>query len=151
TVTEGQGTVGGGKVRIEATSSLSADQTVTGQVRLEGVQVHDLVAASPFSDKISMTAQGSGPVPFRIAAGNLRAPGGAAKADSPGRLSINRATFNPGGVATGPATRDNLSTFGYQAMENLAFQVLDATIDSQADGKLRMVFHIAGHYDPPTK
>jgi hypothetical protein len=154
TVTEGQGSVGGGKVRITATASLSADQagqTVTGQVTLDGVQVHDLVASSPLSDKVSMTAQISGALPFRVTAGKLRIAGGAAKSDGPGRLSINRATFNPGGAASGPATRDNLTTFGYQAMENLAFQTLDATIGSQADGKLRMVFHIAGKYDPPTR
>lgn len=151
TVTEGQGSLGGGKVLIDATASLAADQTVQGHVSLEGVQVHDLVASSPFSDKVSMTAQISGALPFRMAAGKLRIMGGAAMADGPGRLSINRATFNPGGAETGPATKDNLSTFGYQAMENLAFQTLTATIDSQPDGKLRMVFHIAGKYDPPTK
>jgi hypothetical protein len=151
TVTGGQASVGGGKVRIDATASLSADQTVKGEVRLEGVQVHDLVASSPFSDKVSLTAQISGALPFRMTAGKLRIARGAAQADGPGRLSISRSTFNPGGLATGPATRDNLSTFGYQAMENLAFQTLAATIDSQPDGKLRMVFHIAGKYYPPTK
>jgi hypothetical protein len=151
TVTEGVGSVGGGHVRINATATLSANQTVTGQVSLDGVQVHDLVAASPFSDKLSLTAQLSGSLPFRMSAGKFRIAKGAAQADGPGRLSINRATFNPGGAATGPATRDNLSTFGYQAMENLAFETLDAAIDSQADGKLRMVFHIKGKYDPPTK
>src|SRR6185312_11368841 len=88
---------------------------------------------------------------FRMTGGKLRIAGGMARADGPGRLSISRATFNPGGAASGPATRDNLSTFGYQAMSNLAFQTLNATIDSQADGKLRMVFHLAGKYDPPTK
>jgi hypothetical protein len=151
TVTDGQGSVGGGKVRINATASLAADQTVQGQVTLDGVQVHDLVASSPLSDKMSLTSQISGSLPFRMAAGKLRIAGGAAKSDGPGRLSINRATFNPGGAATGPATKDNLSTFGYQALENLAFHTLNATIESQADGKLRMVFHIAGKYDPPTK
>ncbi|MGZ3343415.1 MAG: intermembrane phospholipid transport protein YdbH family protein [Caulobacteraceae bacterium] len=151
TVTDGQGSIGGGRVRVNATASLAADQTVQGRVALEGVQVHDLVASSPFSDKVSLTAQISGALPFRMAAGKLRIAGGAASADGPGRLSINRATFNPGGAPSGPATRDNLSTFGYQAMENLAFQSLNATIDSQPDGKLRMVFHIAGKYDPPAR
>ena len=151
TVTEGQGSVGGGKVRINAVASLSADQTVRGEVKLDGVQVHDLVASSPLSDKMSLTAQISGGLPFRMSAGKLRIAGGVASADGPGRLSINRATFNPGGVQSGPATRDNLSTFGYQAMSDLAFRTLNATIASQADGKLRMVFHIAGKYDPPTK
>jgi hypothetical protein len=151
TVTEGQGSVGGGKVRINAVASLSADQTIEGELKLDGVQVHDLVASSPFSDKVSLTAQVSGAMPFRVAAGKLRIASGAARADGPGRLSINRATFNPGGVEVGPASKDNLSTFGYQAMSDLTFETLSATIDSQPDGKLRMVFRLAGKYDPPTK
>ena len=151
TVTDGQGSVGGGHVRINATASLAADQTVKGEVVMDKVQVHDLVASSPFSDKVSMTAQISGRLPFQMTGGKLRIADGSAQADGPGRLSINRATFNPGGVAKGPATEDNLSTFGYQAMENLAFQTLDATIGSQPDGKLRMVFHVVGKHDPPTK
>jgi hypothetical protein len=151
TVTDGAGSVGGGRVRINATTTLTADQSVKGQVVMEGVQVHDLVASSPFSDKMSLTAQISGALPFTMTAGKFRIARGEAKADGPGRLSVKRATFNPGGAATGPATRDNLSTFGYQAMENLAFETLSATIDSQADGKLRMVLRMAGKYDPPTK
>jgi hypothetical protein len=151
TVTDGRGSVGGGQVRINATVSLAADQAVKGEVVMDKVQVHDLVAASPFSDKVSMTAQISGRLPFQMTGGKLRIADGAAKADGPGRLSINRATFNPGSAAKGPATEDNLSTFGYQAMENLAFQTLDATIGSLPDGKLRMVFHVVGKHDPPTK
>ena len=151
TVSEGQGSIGGGHVRIDATASLAADQTVKGEVVMDKVQLHELVAASPFSDKVSLTAQVSGRLPFQMAGGKLRIADGAAKADVPGRLSINRATFNPGGVAKGPATEDNLSTFGYQAMEDLAFQTLDATIGSQPDGKLRMVFHVVGKHDPPTR
>jgi hypothetical protein len=151
TVTAGQGSVGGGQVRINATASLAADQAVKGEVIMDGVQVHDLVASSPFSDKMSLTAQVSGALPFHMSGGKLRIANGAAMADGPGRLSISRATFNPGGVEVGPATKDNLSTFGYQAMSDLAFETLSATIDSQADGKLRMVFHLAGKYDPPAK
>jgi hypothetical protein len=151
TVTGGEGAIGGGHVRLEATASLAADQTVNGEVVMDKVQVHDLVAASPFSDKASLTAQISGRLPFRLARGKLRITDGAAQADGPGRLSINRRTFNPDGAAEGPATRDNLSTFGYQAMEDLAFQTLAATIGSQPDGKLRVVFHVVGKHDPPTK
>jgi hypothetical protein len=151
TVADGVASVGGGHVRVDAVASLSADQTVKGQVVLDKVQMHELVAQSPFSDKVSLTAEISGRLPFRMSGGKLRITDGAARADGPGRLSINRATFNPGGSKTGPATEDNLSTFGYQAMENLAFDTLDATIGSQPDGKLRMVFHVVGKHDPPTK
>jgi hypothetical protein len=118
---------------------------------MDKVQLHDLVQGSPFSDKVSLTAQVSGRLPFQMTGGKLRITDGAAKADGPGRLSISRRTFNPGGAAEGPATQDNLSTFGYQAMEDLAFETLDAGIGSLPDGKLRLVFHVVGKHDPSTK
>jgi hypothetical protein len=113
--------------------------------------VHDLVQASPFSDKVSLSAQISGRLQFHTTGGKLRIDHGEAKADGPGRLSVNRRTFNPDGAPVGPATQDNLATFGYQAMEDLSFRRLDATIHSNPDGKLRMVFHVAGKHDPPVR
>ena len=150
-VTNGEAAIGGGHVRLDATASLAADQTVKGEATMDKVQLHDLVQGSPFSDKVSLTAQISGRLPFQMTGGKLRIADGTAKADGPGRLSINRRTFNPDGAAEGPATQDNLSTFGYQAMEDLAFQTLDASIGSLPDGKLRVVFHVVGKHDPPTK
>jgi hypothetical protein len=150
TLPDAQGTVAGGTVRLQATASLGADQTVKGEVVMDKVQVRDLIKASPFGDRVSMTAEISGRMPFRMSGGQLRFAQGAAQADGPGRLSINRNTFNPGGVA-GAANQDNLSTFGYQAMENLAFQSLEASIKSLPDGRLGMVFHIKGRHDPPTR
>jgi hypothetical protein len=34
-------------------------------------------------------------------------------------------------------------------MENLAFSTLSAGIDSRADGRLAVLFHIVGKHDPP--
>ncbi|HKP79092.1 MAG TPA: hypothetical protein VJU34_08205, partial [Phenylobacterium sp.] len=41
--------------------------------------------------------------------------------------------------------------FAYQAMENLAFDKLEASIASQPDGRLGVIFHIVGKHDPPTR
>ena len=36
-------------------------------------------------------------------------------------------------------------------MENLAFDQMDASINSQAHDRLGMLFHIRGRHDPPTR
>lgn len=150
TVTGAQGSVGGGTVKLNAVASLAGVQTVKGLVTMDKVQVHDLIQGSPFSDKLSMTAQVSGKLPFQMTGNKLRFTDGAAAADGPGRLSISRKTFDQGGIA-GSASQDNLATFGYQAMENLAFETLEAKIGSLADGRLGLVFHIKGRHDPPVR
>jgi hypothetical protein len=151
TVTGAEAAVGGGLARFDASADLTGDQTVKGLVRIEKVELHDMVQASPIADKFSLTAQVEGGVPFEITDGKLRIQKSTIKAIGPGRLSLKRTAFNPGGAATGPATRDNLATFGYQALEDLSFQLLDADVQSDPDGRLHTVFHIVGRHDPATR
>jgi hypothetical protein len=77
----------------------------------------------------------------------------------PGRLSINRQALT-GVAATGsvsaptgaPATvaaNDTFTDFAYQAMENLAFDKLDAAVASRPNGRLGVIAHIVGRHDPP--
>ena len=49
-----------------------------------------------------------------------------------------------------PGEVNAFSEFAYQAMENLAFQSLDATINSLPRGRLGILFHIKGENAPPT-
>jgi hypothetical protein len=55
----------------------------------------------------------------------------------------------PAAAGAAPASTDTFTDFAYQAMENLAFDKLDATIASQPDGRLGVRFHIVGKHDPP--
>ena len=49
-----------------------------------------------------------------------------------------------------PAVQNNaVQDFAYQALENLAFEALDATVDSRPQGRLGMIFHVKGRNDPP--
>ena len=84
------------------------------------------------------------------------------RAIEPGRLTIEREAFTApdaqGAIASAttpavPATEaaGPFSDFAYQAMEDLAFDRLDAAISSQADGRMGVLFHIRGRHDPPTK
>jgi hypothetical protein len=51
--------------------------------------------------------------------------------------------------ATQPAEEFNaVQDFAYQAMENLSFDVLEARVNSVANGRLAVLFKIQGHHDP---
>jgi len=159
----GEAEVGGGKVTVETLEiPLVPGAPTRGILRLEGVQLHDLVEASPFGDKVDLDAKVSGTIPFEMTGSKVRISGGTLKAVQPGRISIDRSaltgvTADSPLAAETPATpaatnpSDTFSDFAYQAMENLAFDTLEATISSQADGRLGVLFHIVGRHDPPQK
>ena len=157
----GEASVGGGKVRVETLEvPLAPGAPTRGVLIVEGVQLRDIVEASPFGDKVDLDAKVSGRIPFEMAGSRIRISGGELHADQPGRLSIDRAALT--GVAAGgvpadaappgaPDPNETFTDFAYQAMENLAFQTLDLTLASREDGRLGLLFHIVGRHDPPQK
>jgi hypothetical protein len=164
TVSSAQAHTGGGALTISDLSvPLKAGQPVKGVVQVDGVQLHDLVAASPFGDRVSLDARVSGRIPFEVTGEKLRIAGGELHAIEPGRLSISRAALTSvsaqGSVEAPPAVAaaasapvantDTFTDFAYQALENLAFDQLDAQVDSQPEGRLGVLFHIKGRHDPP--
>ncbi|CAN7528748.1 YdbH domain-containing protein [Phenylobacterium sp. LjRoot225] len=163
-VTGGQAAVGGGLARIESLEiPLAVGQPIRGVVNLDGVQLHDLVEASPFGDRVELDAKVSGRIPFTTQGDKVRVQGGTLHAVQPGRLSIQRTALTnveasgavetsgaPAAVAPEPST-DTFSDFAYQAMEHLAFSTLTAGIDSRDDGRLAVLFHIIGKHDPPQR
>lgn len=163
TVSAGEARTGGGTLSLHDLSvPLEAGQPVKGVVQVDGVQLHDLVAASPFGDRVSLDARVSGRVPFEVTGDKLRISGGELHAIAPGRLSISRAALTsvtaqgsvdaPAAVAAASAkvaSTDTFTDFAYQALENLAFDKLDAQVDSHPDGRLGVLFHIHGRHDPP--
>jgi len=71
----------------------------------------------------------------------------------PGRLSISREALSDvaaggGGEGASPNTVEDLA---YQAMENLAFDLLTAEVNSLDAGRLGVLFHIRGRHDPPQR
>ncbi|MEO8113310.1 MAG: YdbH domain-containing protein, partial [Phenylobacterium sp.] len=162
TISGGEAVVGGGKVRIESLAiPLAADQPIRGVLDFEGVQLRDVVEASPFGDQMDLDAKVSGRVPFEVQDGKVRVAEGELRAIQPGRLSIRRTALSsvkadgaiaaPAGTPAAPATTDTVTDFAYQAMENLAFDTLDAAVDSRSDGRLGVLFHIVGRHDPPQR
>jgi hypothetical protein len=160
----GEAEVGGGKVTVETLEiPLVPGAPTRGILRLEGVQLHDLVEASPFGDKVDLDAKVSGTIPFEMTGNKVRISGGDLRAIQPGRISIDRSALTgvaadsplaeptPAAEPTPVNPSDTFSDFAYQAMENLAFDTLEATIKSQDDGRLGVLFHIVGRHDPPQK
>jgi hypothetical protein len=154
----GEATVGGGRVRAETLEiPLTPGAPTRGVLYVEGVQLHDVVEASPFGDKVDLDAKVSGRVPFEIVGEKVRISGGELKADQPGRISIDRAALT--GVQADSATplpaeanpNDTFTDFAYQAMENLAFDTLEVSVNSGEDGRLNSIFRIVGRHDPPQK
>jgi hypothetical protein len=163
-VSGGQAALGGGVVKIETLElPLVSQKPIRGVIDLEGVQLHDLVEASPFGDKVELDAKVSGKIPFTSEGEKVRIQNGSLHAIQPGRLSIQRTALTgvqasgevstsgaPGAAAAAPEPgTDTFSDFAYQAMENLAFTMMLAKVDSQPDGRLGVLFHIVGKHDPP--
>jgi len=161
-VAAGEAAGGGGVLRISGLSvPLQADAPVTGVLQLDGVQLHDLVEASPFADRVDLDARVTGRIPFETQGGKVRIAGGDLHALAPGRLSINRAALTsvaaegsleapaPAGAQLG--SNDTFTDFAYQALENLAFDRLDARVETRPDGRLGVLFHIVGYHDPPKR
>ena len=162
TVTGGAADVGGGRVRLESLRvPLATGAPMVGVLVLDGVQLHDLVEASPFGDRAELDAKVSGRVPFQSEAGKVRIEGAELHAIQAGRLSINRQALTgvaatgsvsaPAGPPAPVASNDTFTDFAYQAMENLAFDKLEASIASRDDKRLGILAHIVGRHDPPQR
>lgn len=166
-VAGGAVSLGGGTVRLEPMSiPFDAAQAWRGELVVEGVQLADVVSATPFADRVSLTARVSGRLPFIVGPDGFRFVQGRLEAIEPGRISIRRAALTDvnasGGAATAevdglgetvaPAEETNTAVeFAYQAMEHLAFDLLDAEINSLPGGRLGVLFHIRGEHSPPER
>jgi len=151
---------GGGKLRIgDLAVPLEPDPPIRGALDVDGVQLHDLVEASPFGDRVDLDAKVSGRIPFALQGGTVHIAEGDLHAVAPGRLSIRRAALTsvtaqgsikpPAGAAAPVANTDTFTDFAYQAMENLAFSKLDAQVNTLPNGRLSVLFHVVGYHDPP--
>lgn len=157
-VSEAHGAALGGVVRVRRLDDeLSGRGRMRGVIELEGVQLGDLVKASPLADRVHAQAKVDGELPFEMDGDKLRFSGGWLRAVEPGRLSISRGALTDvagsGGVAVAPGqapqASPGFSSFAYQALEDLAFNTLEAKVQSQSNGRLQVVFHIVGRHDPP--
>ncbi|WP_269514885.1 intermembrane phospholipid transport protein YdbH family protein [Brevundimonas subvibrioides] len=141
----------GGTVSVEPFSVPLDNRPFSGVIVLDQVQLGQLIAGSGFGDKVQLDAVVSGRLPFTSDPDTgVKITSGTLYAARPGRLSIQRDALTGleagGGGAVPPGTVEDLA---YQAMENLAFDVLTADVNSLDEGRVGVVFHIKGRHDPP--
>lgn len=155
-------TLGDGTVRLEPTTiPLDRTQAWRGELVFEGVELSDIVEASPFGDRVDLSAKVSGRLPFIASPEGVRFVEGRLAADGPGRLSIRRNAITQVDATGGAARTEGAGAaveqtntaveFAYQAMENLAFDLLDAEVNSLPGGRLGVLFHVRGRHAPPQR
>jgi len=151
-VTRAEVQLGGGKVVLDPLDlKLGALLPTSGTLRLTGVDINNLLSNFDLADKVSIEAVVDGVVPFAFTPDGLRFADGKLFATGPGRLSIKRQALSGVSADDGAATTapNAMTSFAYQAMENLAFSQLDAGVNSLPAGRLGVIFHLQGSHDPP--
>jgi hypothetical protein len=152
---------GEGRLRLApTTATLSGSAPIQGVVDVEGVQLRDVVARSPFADHVAVDAKVSGALPFVLQGESIKFTNGRLSAVQPGRVSISREALSGveaegGAAATGqaaaPAQTNTVTEFAFQALEHLAFESLSAEVNSLPQGRLGVLFHIKGEHLPPSE
>jgi len=135
-----------GHASLGAITLSLADPHVAGAADLKGISLNSLVAASNLGSKVKLEGKVSGHIPFVAGADGFRISNGHVAADGPGRLSVDRSLWAQGEAAL---NSNAVQDFAYQALENLAFEQMSADLNSVANGRLQIVFHIKGRSDPP--
>jgi hypothetical protein len=128
------------------TINLANPGSVSGAIQFSSIALGSLVTASNLGSKLKLEGKVSGRVPFTNGPDGIRITGGHIAADGPGRLSVERSLWVQGDAAI---NSNAVQDFAYQALENLAFDSMSADLNSVANGRLQVVFHIKGKSDPP--
>ena len=144
----------GGTLGVEpANIPFAINSVFSSAVVLHQVDIGTILDATNLSDKVKVQAKIDGRIPFTVGPGGLTIQSGSLTAGGGGRLSISRAAFEgaPVSPATAAPSTSFAQDFAYQAMENLSFDSMDATLNSQTHDRLGILFHIKGRHEPPTR
>jgi len=124
------------------TVTLAPSLSTRSAARLEHIDLGSLIQTSNLAGKIKFEGKITGTLPFSLGPEGFRITEGRLSADSAGRLAIDPSLW-------GQAVPNAIESFAYRALQNLAFDSLSATADSEPQGRLRIVFHIKGHSETP--
>lgn len=147
-----------GRISIESIDvPLGLDKTLSGTIVIEHLDLGEVIAATSLAEKVKVQAVVDGRLPFTFGPEGLRFHEGRITAIQPGRVELSRTaltgvaaspTDSPGAPPPAPAQVNAIQDFAYQAMENLAFDQLEAGVNSTDKGRLGVIFHIKGRHDP---
>lgn len=163
TLNTATGAMAKGHIRLEPMQiGFGRNAVFKGAVVFDHVNLGEILAATSLSDMVKADAVVDGRIPFEVGPNGVTIQQGHLAAVGPGRISLSRQALN-GVSSNAPATAAvgvGLAASGqvnfaqdlaYQAMENLAFDQMDASVNSLAHDRLGMIFHIKGRHDPPTR
>jgi hypothetical protein len=129
-----------------------------GVARLDDLELGPLVESTSFGERIDLEAKVDGFLPFEMGPGGFRIVEGRLAAVEPGRLSIDPQVLSGVSAEGGPeapgapgAPAGGAGALAYQALEHLAFDRLDAEVNSREGKVLDALFHIHGRHDPPQR
>ena len=143
------GEVAHGRISLEPTvAPLAPGSTIDGALVLDRVDLGDVIAASSLASAVKLDAVVDGRIPFRFGPGGLTIQQGRLRAVRPGVLSISRAALTGGAASTAAGQTAFGQDLAYQALDNLAFQTLDASLNTLPGDRLGVLFHIEGQHDP---
>lgn len=147
-----------GRISIEPIDvPLALDKTMSGVIVIQHLDLGEVIAASSLAEKVKVEAVVDGRLPFTFGPEGLRFHEGKITAVQPGRVELSRAALTSvaaspadarGAPPVQPAQINAIQDFAYQAMENLAFDQLEAGVNSTDKGRLGVLFHIKGQHDP---
>lgn len=147
-----------GRISIEPMDvPLGLDKTLSGTIVIEHLDLGEVIAATSLAEKVKVQAVVDGRLPFTFGPEGLRFHEGKITAIQPGRVELSRTALtgvaaspadSPGAPPPAPAQVNAIQDFAYQAMENLAFDQLEAGVNSTDNGRLGVLFHIKGQHDP---
>jgi len=166
----------GGPVRLEPTDIWFDSKTpIKGVLAFDGLDFGKIIAASDLNASMSFKGNLSGHLPFTYDQGHIAFANGTMTSDAPGQISIYRTAVTGVNTATGSVTTDAppataaiasknaeaaaaadptfnpFQDLAFQAMEHVAYDQIDARLNSIEGGILNINFHIKGYYDPPQK
>lgn len=153
---QARGELAGGQVNLRpVTLNLHAGSRVDGALEVHRVNLGEVLAATSLADQVKLQAIVDGLVPFSVGPDGIAVKEGVLSSVGGGRLSISRAALGAPGAgsassAAGPAAQGGVAQdFAYQALENLAFDSLEARLNTLPKDRLGVIFHIKGRHDPP--
>lgn len=138
--------VAGGTISLDRTSvPFGAGAVMRATLRVADVGLNDILAATSLAGRVDAELRVSGSLPITYGPEGLRIEHGELHSTAPGRMAIARSVWGGEPGKSANAVRD----FAYQAMEHLAVDELDGRLNSESDGRLRVVLHVRGKNAPP--
>lgn len=141
-----RGGLSGGHISLAPLELIFAStKPVSGKISLHNVDIGGLIAASSLGTKLKASGAMSGTIPFRIGPNGVSFTDGHIATVGPANLSISRTVW---GSDDPQGKSGAVRNFAYQALEHLAIDSLDGTVNSLSNGRLELLLHVKGHYAP---